>query len=154
MTPREFLEQVVRPNLADLEADFGDVRKAFNALHSVDALAAQIFHGGGGKAAGLGKSDTAFREQLANENEDFRLVRDAAKAVKHGKLEQGSPEISSAKDIASKSLGWGQVRWGEGRWGGPPQVVVTTKGGGSRVLETLLTNAIIFLESKMTALGL
>lgn len=37
MTPREFLDQVVRPNLADFEVNFGSIRYAHNAVASVDA---------------------------------------------------------------------------------------------------------------------
>ena len=38
MTAGEFLDQVVRPSVAEQKADFGDLRKAFNALHAVDAV--------------------------------------------------------------------------------------------------------------------
>ena len=36
MTPREFLNIAVRPNLADAAARPGDVRLALNAVHAVD----------------------------------------------------------------------------------------------------------------------
>ena len=40
MTPREFLNIAVKPNLADAAARPGDVHLALNAVHAVDALAA------------------------------------------------------------------------------------------------------------------
>ncbi len=43
MTPRDFLEQIVQPNLSEFDADQSDLRRAFNALASVDALAAHMF---------------------------------------------------------------------------------------------------------------
>ena len=51
MMPREFLNEVVMPNVADLHASYTEVRSAFNAVAAVDALAAgpvgirQLRHG-------------------------------------------------------------------------------------------------------------
>ena len=48
MSARKFLEQVVRPNLAELTSDYSDMRKAFNAIHVVEtALAAHIYDSAG-----------------------------------------------------------------------------------------------------------
>ena len=43
MTPREFLENVVRPNVEDFDANYGSVRQAYNAVAAVDALAAHLY---------------------------------------------------------------------------------------------------------------
>ena len=43
MTPIEFLEEIVRPNVAAFHADYGSLRNAYNAVASVDALAAHPF---------------------------------------------------------------------------------------------------------------
>ena len=43
MTPRQFLEAVVRPNVDALHADTASVRHAYNAISAVDALAAHLY---------------------------------------------------------------------------------------------------------------
>lgn len=48
MSAPEFLEQVVRPNLAEMASDYSvgmrkGYAKAFNAIHAQDALAAHIY---------------------------------------------------------------------------------------------------------------
>jgi hypothetical protein len=43
MTPRDFLEAVVRPNVDDFHAQFPDLRHAYNAISAVDALAAHLY---------------------------------------------------------------------------------------------------------------
>ncbi len=42
MAPREHLEAIVRPNLADFRANYGEVRLAFNAVAAADSFAAHI----------------------------------------------------------------------------------------------------------------
>ncbi len=49
MTPREYVDEIVRPNLADLESDECNPRHALNAVHAVDALAARIYVAAGGR---------------------------------------------------------------------------------------------------------
>ena len=108
MTAREFLEQIVRPNLAELDSDYANIRKAFNAVHALDALAAHIYDSAG-RLEGTGSAnDTVFRESLAAQNSDFELLRDLAKAVKHVVLERGAPKITKAAQISPRSLGWGR----------------------------------------------
>jgi hypothetical protein len=154
MTAREFLEQVVRPNVAELAADYADIRRAINAVHAVDALAAHIYDSAGRRKGTGEPDDTAFREKLASHNSDFKLLRDVAKAVKHVVLERGSPIVTKAEQITSKSLGWDEMLWDEGRWDSPPLVVVATNAGSYRVVETVLKNALDFLENEMARRGL
>src|SRR5687768_14424314 len=59
VTPREFLEEVARPNVEDFLASSDDARRAFNAIAAVDALAAHIYSWckGNSKAAVSGIKD-------------------------------------------------------------------------------------------------
>ncbi|MCP6440520.1 hypothetical protein NL474_29175, partial [Klebsiella pneumoniae] len=82
-------------------------------------------------------------------NPDFSLVRDIAKAQKHGYLTRGSPQVSAAAQVETRAFGWGKVRWDEGRRNGPPQVVVEMDSGELRVVETVLERALEFLEGEM-----
>ena len=63
MTPREFLQTVVRPNLEEFNADYGSVRRAHNAVATVEVRADQVAAGdryvrlqltGGGNAVTAG----------------------------------------------------------------------------------------------------
>lgn len=154
MTPTEYLEQIVLPNVEEATKDYANLRLAYNAIHAVDALAAHIFWAAGGKTAGLGDSDTAYRDRLAGSSEMFALLRDAAKAAKHVELVRGTPQVSSAKQLATRSLGYGEARFGEGRWGSPPQAVVSTNSGEHRVIEAVLRGALAVLQAEMTRLKL
>ena len=68
MTPRAFLDQVVRPNVAALVAAYDDPRDAFNAIASIDALAGLIYEALRGRGdltvAPLG-GDDEYRNDLA-----------------------------------------------------------------------------------------
>ena len=161
MTPREYIEAVVRPNLADLERDEGDLRHALNALHAVDALAARIFVAAGGKAATGAKDDTDYREDLveADASGNFRILRDVAKAVKHAELVRGNPIITSASQVDAKPTGsqaglmMAGDGYGLGEFGGPPMVLVPVDGVPFSV-GYLIGKALAFLEEEMARRGL
>ena len=67
MTPREHLDQVVRPNMQDFAANYGDLRRAFNSAAAIDALAAPIYwwatQHAPGHVAGLATDDD-YRRRL------------------------------------------------------------------------------------------
>jgi len=96
-TPREFLQIVVRPNIEDFHTHFADLRRAHNAISTLDALAAHLYVWATERAqhapavASL-KDDSAYRAELAKSNLDFALLRDIAKAQKHVCLIQGNPQ--------------------------------------------------------------
>lgn len=157
MEVQDHLEQVVRPNMAELSENPGEIRRAFNAVAAADALAGYLYlwclKNAPHEVTGV-MNDSEFRGRLAEANADFSLVRDMAKAQKHIFLTRGSPQIRSADQVETRSRGWGQARWGEGRWGSPPQVVVETEDGKVRVVEAVLGRALIFLEAKMVRIGI
>ncbi len=149
MTPREYIEAVVQPNLADLERNEGDIRHALNAVHAADALAARIFVAAGGEACTGAKDDTHYRKMLADQGGDFALLHDLAKAVKHAVLDRGSPIVGSASQVEVKAIGMGQAIWGEFGFGMPPQAVVILEDGTHRVIASVCRNALTFLEEEM-----
>jgi hypothetical protein len=155
MTPREYLENVVRPNVADLHKQYDSVRLACNAIASVDALAAYIFvwchEWAPTEFAGL-TDDTKYRGTLAQRNPYFRLLRDTAKAQKHVRLIQGTPLVTKAEQMSSRPIGWGEGPYGEGRNGGPAQVVIDTDDGNLCYVESLVDSALVFLGSEMSRL--
>lgn len=156
MTPREFLDLVVRSNMRDMLSDLDDVRLACNAIAAVDALAGQIywwaFHHSPGRVHGL-SDDTDYRRRLADRSNDFRLMFETAKAVKHGRLTRGTPPSVRAVDqLVSKAPGWGNIRWDDARWD-TPQVRIEPIGETPWAVEGVLVRALELLEAEMKALG-
>lgn len=156
MKPRDFLDQVVAPNLDEFQNQFDQLRPAFNAVMAVDALAAHIFYWLKDEMAvpGLPKNDLEYRHELAERNAAFKLVRDMAKAQKHVRLERGTPSLSTAAQVAAGNMGWGEGGYGEGPYGGGMQVVVTLDGGYRRSVEAIVTSGLEFLKQEMDRHGL
>ncbi len=156
MTPREFLEAVVRPNVNDFHAHFADLRHAHNAIGSVDALAAHLYIWASinnPSAVASTKDDSADRANLAARSQDFALLRDIAKALKHVHLTQGNPQVSHAAQVTSRPIGYGQGGHGQGRYGGVVQVVVDIDASNFSYVETIVDTALVFLEAEMRILG-
>jgi hypothetical protein len=103
MTPREFLEVVVRPNVDEFHAHFADLRRAYNAISAVDALAAHLYVWAAtydpAAVASISR-DTEYRNKLAGDSENFALLRDLAKAQKHVRLIQAQLPQFDRKSIA------------------------------------------------------
>lgn len=155
MTPREFLEAVVRFDVAEFRDEYGNIRRAYHAVTAVDALAAHIFvwcrTNAPTEIAGL-DDDTHYRGKLSERSSDFRLLRDIAKAQKHVHLERGKPEATKAAQVVARPLGFGEGGFGQGRFGGPPQVVVAMDSGDLRYVEQIVIAALGLLEAEMTRL--
>jgi hypothetical protein len=157
MTPRDFLEQIVRPNLSEFDADRSDLRRALNALASVDALAAHMFvwleANTPTAVSGIG-DDSHYRTQLAQRSTDFSLARDTAKAQKHVKLTKHNPQVSSASQMKSRRVGYGEGGWGDSPWGGGTVVAIELDDGSLAIAGPTLARALAFLEHEMTTQGI
>ena len=158
MTPREFLEQVVRPNVADFHANYGSLRHSYNAVAAVDALAAHIYvwctTNVPAQVYGAA-DDSAYRTKLAGLNHDFGLLRDIAKAQKHVHLTRGTPQVTRAEQVSARPIGYGEGQYGAGRYDGPPQLVVDINPGDFRYVESVVDAALAFLvEREMQRLGI
>src|SRR5690349_18817708 len=108
MTPRKFLEAVVRPNVDEFHNHYADMRHAHNAVSTIDALAAHLYvwakKNGAPSIASI-QNDSRFRSELAARNPDFALLRDIAKAQKHVYLTQHNPQVTRADQIVSRPIG-------------------------------------------------
>jgi hypothetical protein len=159
MTPREFLAEVVRPNVDEFNAHFGSLRAAYNAVAGVDTLAAHIYVWckANSKAEVKGVTDdNDYRERLAKRDEDgnFRLLRDIAKAQKHVRLTRGEPLIERAEQVTARRMGGaGELRVG-GRIGDKPQVVVDIECVGPFYVWNVVDGALAFLQVEMRRLGM
>ncbi len=156
MTPQEFLRTVVRPNVEDFHSHFADMRRAYNAISAVDALAAHLYWWAtvnNPPAVASSNDDTAYRVELAARNQDFALLRDAAKAQKHVRLTRGNPQISHEAQVTSRQVRYGEGIFGGGRFGGVEQVVIDIDVANFSYIESVVDNALAFLEAEMHGLG-
>jgi len=156
MTPREFPENVVRPNVHEFHTHYADLRHAHNAVSAVDALAAHLHvwaKQNGVESVISGEDDSHFRNKLAERCPDFRWLRDIAKAQKHVHLTRHAPLITRADQIVSRTIGYGEGNYGEGHYGGVQQVVIDIAPSDFVYLENTIDNALAFLETEMNALG-
>jgi hypothetical protein len=148
---------VVLPNVSEQAANQSDGRLAFNAVCSVDALAAHIFFWCRTHVPDSVKdykNDSVFRNHLSDRNTSFRILRDLANAQKHVTLIYKDPLIKAADRISERMLGWDEATWDEGYWDGVSQIVVETVVGELKVVSTAVQEALEFLKSEMDCLGI
>ena len=123
MNPREFFESVTRPNLKQAIENDDDYRLAVNAILSVDANYGILFeylkdigHSMLGEILNRPRElkDNHFKEHIAAQSRDFRIVRDAAFATKHGRLSGPVMRlISSADRVKTNELVSGLLSAGD-----------------------------------------
>src|SRR6185369_3128846 len=90
--------------------------------------------------------DTAWRTRLATQDNDFRLLFETAKTVKHGRLTRGTPPSVRAIDqVVSEKAGWDSMRWDHFRWD-VDQVRIEPIGETPWAVEGVLVCALAFLE--------
>lgn len=164
LTVREFRRLILKPNVDEYDRDYKSTHRAFNAVAAVDAYAAHIFYEA--SAAGVdvatrlsfepacARDDIAFRQALANNSNEFSIIRDLAKANKHARLTRHRPRVTNSGQTSAKSKGWGEGKWGEGRWGSPPQIFVEIDGGQEFYVESLVAKSVEMLDGVAANLGL
>jgi hypothetical protein len=112
MMPVDFLDNVVRRNVVHLGEARGSVRRAVNALLTLDAFAGILFAHLESLARLRWANDPKFREFLSEECPEFRIVRDAAFALKHGALTDPKKQprfVRKADQVASGSVAWDEA---------------------------------------------
>ena len=94
MTPREFFDNIAEENARLAIAARHDLRLAINAIMTIDAffgiLHATLYEKG---VAGVPRDDDKWKEKLALQSNEYRLLRDAAFALKHGNLSRATPRL-------------------------------------------------------------
>jgi hypothetical protein len=156
MDPRQHYDEIVEPNLRELDENFASLRHAFNAAAAVDALAAHIYwwcaENNPEEVAGIG-SDIEYRYGLAKADSSFALLRDVAKANKHVRLTQSKPMVRSADQSAVMGVGYGARGYGEGRYGGVTQIFIVTENGEAPYFESIIGRAVRLLCAEMDRVG-
>jgi hypothetical protein len=93
-----YFEPVAAENARLAIASSGDLRRAISAILTLDGffgtLHAELYEQG----AITEPSDDIWKEELAQQNEDYRLLRDCAYALKHGYLTKPKPRLVRRSD--------------------------------------------------------
>lgn len=156
MNPKSFLETVVAPNIEDFHNNFSSLRHAHNAISSLDALAAHLYCWAVANSPNVVASaigDSGYRNELAERNGSFKLLRDIAKAQKHVHLKYHNPQVKRADQVTSRNMGWGDGGYGQGRSGGGEQVIVNDNNGQLHYVEEIVDSSLNLLISEMRELG-
>lgn len=162
----KFNDEIVLPTLDEFHRDFSSLRRAFLAVATLDALAAQIYAqsvendldpfellGWNEKGAPLRSDDIEFRHRIAEDCESFGIIRDVAKANKHAALTRGTPRVRQSEQVRSQSMPYGLGRFGEGRNGGVRQIIVRLNDGETLYLEHIIAEAHDWLMSLVELLN-
>ncbi len=119
MHPKEFYEVVTKPNIAEAIGNEEDYRLAVNAILSVDAAYGVLFEhlkviqDPIMQAVSVEEDepkelkDNHFKDYIARRSKEFKIIRDAAYATKHGRLsdrKSGARLVRSPGDVRSRKV--------------------------------------------------
>lgn len=165
MTPIEHHDFVVLPNVAEMRRDYTDVRLAFNAAASIDALAAHLYWWATENApeavANVQGGDNGFRVVLRAEDDNFRLTSEVALASKHARL-RGDRTVRKVGQVrASLLMVDDATSFDDMRFDSDVQVVIAVPGVDSSIPEAagyqpaaaVFERALEFLQRKMRTFG-
>src|SRR4051812_40542395 len=96
---RDFLTKVAEPNIDEFEKAFWHQRSAVNAVVTFDCLLGIIHWEATSAGLPVANQDSVFRNDLAARHGILGVVRDAAFALKHGKLTRGTRLVSKADQV-------------------------------------------------------
>lgn len=155
MNPNKFLTEIVVPNMDLLRSDSQSALFAFNAIAAVDALSARIFYWCCNTHPAEMKQfrdDTNYRQSLSERSQEFKILRDTAKAQKHARLVQGNPTLKHAGQVRDDRLA---TAMSGGSWSlgisVPTTIYVKLDTGQEYDLITLLEASIDLLKKEMVA---
>jgi hypothetical protein len=160
LTPHEFLDHIVRPNLEALRSEPGSLRHAHNAVLTADALAAHVFlqlmQIRPAVIPQYKNHDDGYRDALADAHPTYRVLRDLAAALKHAALLRPKPRIvRAAGQMGARRSGWGNAMWDVDAWDGDFLVVLhTDDDSGPRSVGDVVTEGLAVLEAEMQKHGL
>jgi hypothetical protein len=147
--PKEFFRVIV--DLQEFYANEGDLRLAVNSLLTIDALVG-VLHQEECRKRGAGTEergkDERFRDKLADTSEAYRIVRDAAAAVKHGVLTRPKLKprmVLEVRNLTDFNVGAGTMRVGQD-WPGKAVVFVVLQVGRAINLSETLRSAVRYLS--------
>ncbi|HEY5347908.1 MAG TPA: hypothetical protein VIJ72_06920 [Rhizomicrobium sp.] len=142
MDTHKFLDEIVRPTIAEYEADRTSLRKAFLAcvvtFHTIDYL------------SGPRKKSGNLRKKFRKESRDFALVDSVAHAFKHVESD-GNPGLPVSEIILRPPAIWDNgFTFDLSRWDDEKGGVTLDKDRDIDLLD-VLTRSVEFLQTKIKA---
>ncbi|MGM4917479.1 hypothetical protein [Tardiphaga sp. 813_E8_N1_3] len=108
MKSEDFLKEVVAPNILTIIHHIDDYRAAVNSILTLDAYFGirfvELKSASHPFVAGFDRDD-AYRDELSKRSGAYRVLRDAAAALKHGELEGRKARLLKSSDsVVSRSV--------------------------------------------------
>jgi hypothetical protein len=103
--PRQFFDEVADRNARLAIGSPGDLCHAINAIMTLDALFGILHAALHDEGFVSEPRDDQWKDDLANQSAEYRLLRDTAFALKHGKLRGKKPRIVRRPDQLFKMPG-------------------------------------------------
>jgi hypothetical protein len=94
----EYFEEVAAMNAAAALANSGDRRLAINAIMTLDGFFGTLHATLYAQQSISEKSDIQWKEARARDCHEYRVLRDAAYALKHGELTHPTPRVVRRAD--------------------------------------------------------
>jgi len=95
------MRDVAEPNVNEAMAKPGDLRSAVNAILSLDALVGQVHAALLVSGKTVTRSDEAFRDEIGSKLLAYRIVKDVAAALKHGRLDRPKAQERLVRDATA-----------------------------------------------------
>jgi len=156
-TPRDFLENIVKPSYEAWLSDPLEEWKAKAAASNVDTMAERTFVYWVGRdktqIAGA-RSAREYRAYLRNLCPDFGLVWDVHDGHKHFKLDRSNREITCATQTGVGRMNYGEGEYGEGDYGGADQMIIELDDGSKRTLAGAMQAAMSMWEAQLDSMAL
>jgi hypothetical protein len=157
MTPRQFFDEVAEPNAQLAIADRSNLRHAVNAIMTLDAVFG-ILHAALPQATrkreAVPERDNEWKNQLAGENQDYRLLRDTAFTIKHGELtELKKPRLIRRADQVREAQGGFQANAFSSGFQ-IDQIWIMGLDDSQRRANEVIERVVDFAKSKLTKYGM
>ncbi|MDB5610499.1 MAG: hypothetical protein JWP25_7399 [Bradyrhizobium sp.] len=155
MTPHEFLNEVVEPNATDALQNPDSHRAVANAFLTMDALMGITFFylvdRNDPRVAKHKGKDSAWKDEYAANSMYAEIFRDAAFALKHGRLTGKTPRVvSDHKQIINEPNTLGNFMLGDALEGS--LMFIEFRSGAKHATRDIIDNAMIDLRKLIAGL--
>jgi hypothetical protein len=157
MNSAEFLSEIVVPNLEALTERPSDTRLAINAIMAADAFFGINFEEQKNAGTNADIGDEKYRESVARKSQCYRVLRDAAAAIKHGELDKKRKKIRlvrSANQTKKQETIWNDdAKWNDAEKWADKAVIVETEIGERVRVDTLVKEVVRVAEEEINHTG-
>jgi hypothetical protein len=153
--PIEFLTKVVAVSAAALSDSPDDERLAINAILTADAFFGIFFHEQHSAGKSAHKGDDEYRDVVANKSECYRVLRDAAFAIKHGNLTRPKLRLVRRSDqVQKRETKWDDnAGWDDDSPWSDEAVMIETETGERVRVDKLVEEVLLVAKEEIEPSG-